>query len=31
MEAEAKREELRTAMRRERRAKIKETNFLKGM
>jgi len=31
LEAEAKREELRAAMRRERRAKIKENNFLKGM
>lgn len=31
LEADAKREELREAMRRERRAKIKEANFLKGM
>lgn len=31
LEAGAKREELREAMRRERRAKIKETNFLKAM
>lgn len=31
MEAVEKREELRKAMRDERRAKIKETNFLKGV
>jgi large subunit ribosomal protein L54 len=31
MEAETKREELRSAMRRERRNKIKEANYLKGM
>jgi large subunit ribosomal protein L54 len=31
LEADTKREELREAMRRERRAKIKEANFLKGM
>lgn len=30
-EAMGKREELRDAMRRERRSKIKEVNFLKGM
>lgn len=31
LEAGDKREELREAMRRERRNKIKESNFLKGM
>jgi len=31
VEAGEKREELREAMRRERRSKIKESNFLKGM
>ncbi len=31
LEAEKRREELREAMRRERRAKIKETNYLKSM
>lgn len=31
LEAEDKRDELRAAMRRERRKKIKETNFLKSM
>ena len=31
LEAAAKREDLRAAMRRERRSKIKEANYLKGM
>ena len=31
LEASGKRDELRDAMRRERREKIKEVNFLKGM
>ena len=31
LKAETKREELRAAMRRERRNKIKEANYLKGM
>jgi large subunit ribosomal protein L54 len=31
LEADSKRDELREAMRRERRSKIKETNFLKAM
>ena len=31
LEAVEKREELRQAMRKERRAKIKEANYLKGM
>lgn len=31
LEASAKREELRKAMRKERKAKIKETNYLKSM